>query len=184
MVTMDDFGLDDWPPGGCSRKHAVHVAYSRATRRAGEQLAAYVSVLDVAKRDGWTCCACGEPVPQRWTADQVDRAPVLAFAVPLADGGRYTEGNVRLAHLGCVSFADRVLERDVRRALTGAPSTKVKASGKDAQCINGHELSGDNLLKSSDGRRRCRQCRKDREAASAPSCNSGASLRSFLRARA
>ena len=60
----------------------------------------YVSVLDVARRDGWACSECGEPVPQRWTADELGRAPVLAFTVPLAEGGRYTEDGVRLAHLG------------------------------------------------------------------------------------
>ena len=146
-----------------SRSHALHVAYSRAVRRAKGKLHEYVSLPEVAGRDRWTCCACGQPVPQRWTADELGRAPVLAFTVPLAEGGRYTEANVRLAHLGCTRFADAMLGRDVRRALTGAPSTKVKASGTDTHCINGHELAGDNLLKSGDGRRRCRQCRKDRE---------------------
>ena len=164
---METFGLDDWPVGGCSRRHAVHVAYCRAVRRAGGQVHEYVSVPEVARRDGWACCACGEPVPQRWTEAEAGRAPVLAFTVPLAEGGRYAKANVRLAHHGCARFADRALERDVRRALAGVPSTKVKASGKDTHCINGHELAGGNLLSSGDGRRRCRQCRKDREMGSA-----------------
>jgi hypothetical protein len=163
MVTVEDFGLEDWPVGGVSRRHALHVAYCRATRRAKGKLHAYVNVLNVARRDRWACCACGKPVLQRWTAAETGRAPVLAFTVPLAEGGRYTETNVRLAHLGCASFADRVLARDVRLTLTGVPSTKVKASGTDTHCINGHELAGANLLKSRDGRRRCRQCRNDRE---------------------
>jgi hypothetical protein len=163
MVTMEDFGLDDWPVGGCSRSHALHVAYCRATRRAGGRLLDYVSVPEVAKRDRWTCCECGEPVPRRWTADELGRAPVLAFTVPLTEGGRYAKSNVRLAHLGCTRFADGQLERTVRRALAGVPSTKVKASGKDTHCINRHELAGANLLHAKDGRRRCRQCRKDRE---------------------
>ena len=162
---MDDFGLDDWPPGGMSRSHAIHVAYSRAVRRAGGQLQEYVSLTEVAKRDRWTCCECAEPVQQRWTAADVGRAPVLAFTVPLAEGARYVKANVRLVHLDCARFTDAALELAVRRTLTGVPTVKTKASGKDTHCINGHELTGGNLLKSSDGRRRCRQCRKDREAA-------------------
>jgi hypothetical protein len=163
MVTMDDFGLGDWPLGGISRIHAIHVAYLRAVRRAGGQLYEYVSAAEVAKRDRWACRECEKPVPRRWTADELSQAPVLAFTVPLAEGGRYAKANVRLVHLGCARFADAALELAIRRTLTGVPTVKTKASGKDTHCINGHELAGGNLLKSSDGRRRCRQCRKDRE---------------------
>lgn len=164
---MDDFGLEDWPPGGISRSHALHVAYSRAARRAGGRLHEYVSLPEVAARDGWACCECEGPVPQRWTAAGLGRAPVLAFAVPLAEGAWYVSASVRLAHLDCARFADAALERAVRRALAGVPSVKTRASGNDTHCLNGHELAGANLLRSKDGRRRCRQCRKDRETASA-----------------
>jgi hypothetical protein len=165
---MDDFGLDDWPVGGVSRSHAIHVAYCRAVRRAGGRVHEYVSLTDVAKRDGWACGVCEEAVPRRWTEAEVGRASVLAFTVPLADGGRYVKANVRLVHLGCASFADAQLGRAVRRAVTGVPSVKSRASGKDTHCINGHELVGANLLRSKDGRRRCRQCRNDRERAHPP----------------
>jgi hypothetical protein len=163
MRNHEDFGLDDWPTGGVSRSHAIHVAYIRAVRRAGRPVDEYVTVAEVARRDRWTCGACGEPVPQRWSAAETERAPVLAFTVPLAKGGRYVKANMRLTHLSCTSFADRVLARDLRLSLTGVPSTKVKASGTDTHCVNGHELAGANLLRAGDGRRRCRQCRNDRE---------------------
>lgn len=57
-------------------------------------------------RDGWRCHACGEPVPQRWAADQLRLGPALAFATPWTQGGRYDKANARLAHFGCVMFAD------------------------------------------------------------------------------
>ena len=127
---MNDFGLDDWPQGGVSRKHAIHVAYSRAVRRAGGQLQAYVSVLDVARRDGWACSECGEPVPQHWTADELGRAPVLAFTVPLAEGGRYTEDGVRLAHLRCTRFADAALEVALRRTGQACPRSRRRPAAR------------------------------------------------------
>jgi hypothetical protein len=164
MVTMSDFGLDDWPPGGVSRDHAVHVAYLRAARRAGVRAAGYVSPLDVARRDNWTCSGCGGPVPERWTAVDLNSAPALAYVSPLADGGGHSARNVRLAHLRCAPPADGKLAAALRRALAGVPTTKTRASRADTHCTKGHELAGANLLKSSDGRRRCRQCRNDRES--------------------
>jgi hypothetical protein len=163
-VTVSDFGLDDWPPGGMSRDHAVHVAYLRAARRAGVRSAAYVSPLDVARRDNWACSACGGLVPERWTAAELDSAPALAYVRPLADGGGHSGRNVRLAHLRCAPPGDGKLTAALRRALAGAPSTKTRASRTDTHCLKGHELAGANLLKASDGRRRCRQCRRDRES--------------------
>lgn len=159
---MGMWALDDWPVGGVSRDHALHVAYSRAARRAGAEVGGYVRISDVARRDKWTCAACGKPVPDEWTADQL--APVLQLAVPLAPGGRYSSRSVRLVHFGCATFADQRLAEAVRRALTGVPSTKMRASGNDTHCTEGHELAGVNLLKAADGRRRCRQCRRDRES--------------------
>lgn len=162
---MDDFGLSDWPPGGMSRDHAVHVEYSRAARRAGVRpVAAYVSPADVARRDKWMCSACGGLVPERWTAGQLDQAPALAYVKPLADGGGHSARNIRLAHLGCVELADGKLAAALRRALANVPSVKTRASKNDTHCTEGHELAGANLLKASDGRRRCRQCRNDRES--------------------
>jgi hypothetical protein len=161
---MDALALSDWPVGGVSRDHAVHMAYLRAARRAQARQVSYVSPGDVARRDRWLCSACGEPVAQQWTATTADAAPVLAYVVPLADRGAYVRANVRLVHYRCAG-ADRQLGAELRRALGATvPSVKVKASGKDTHCINGHELAGENLLKSSDGRRRCRQCKRDREA--------------------
>jgi hypothetical protein len=160
---MGTWALDDWPVGGISRDHALHVAYSRAIRRAGGRVGGYVRPSDVARRDKWACAACGKPVPGEWTAERL--APVLQLTIPLGPGARYTSRSVRLVHFGCATFADKRLEEAVRRALTGVPSTKMRASGTDTHCTEGHELAGANLLKASDGRRRCRQCRNDREAA-------------------
>jgi hypothetical protein len=163
-VTGADSGvwaLDDWPVGGVSRDHALHVAYARAARRAGAGPGEYVRPSDVATRDGWSCAACGGPVPDEWTG--VKRAPALELAAPLEPGGRYTSASVRLVHFGCATFADRRLAAAVRRALTGVPSVKSRAAAGDTHCAEGHELAGANLLKAADGRRRCRQCRSDRE---------------------
>ena len=162
---MEDFGLDDWPAGGASRDHAVHKAYCQATVRAGGRLVEYVSSLDVARRDRWACSACGEAVPQRWDAGGLALAPVLVFTVLLAEGGRYARANLRLAHYGCARFADPVLARALARVLAGDPNARQRAGKNDLECIKGHLLAGANLLKSADGRRRCRQCRRDRDRA-------------------
>jgi hypothetical protein len=164
---MAALALTDWPVGGISRDHAVHIAYLRAARRAGAEVS-YVSPGDVAKRDRWVCSACGGPVASSWTAAEPAAAPAFAFTVPLGEGGAYVKRNVRLVHYGCVPAGGRQLGRMLRHALTSSPpSVKVKASGRDTHCTEGHDLAGDNLLRSSDGRRRCRQCRRDRERATA-----------------
>ena len=160
---MADFRLDDWPLGGMSRDHAVHVAYCSAVRRAGGRLVEYVSPRDVAKRDKWECSACGGPVPQHWDADGLAGAPVLVFRVPLAEGGRYAKANMQLAHFRCADLADPVLVIALTSALGPAGRPRIRAGKGDTHCLKGHELAGPNLLKASDGRRRCRQCRKDRE---------------------
>ena len=164
MVTVADFGLGDWPPGGMSRDHAVHVAYCRAVRRAGGRLVDYVSPGEVAQRDRWACSACGGPVGQRWDADGLDGAPVMVFRVPLAEGGRYAKANMQLAHFRCAHLADPLLVKALTSALGPAGRPKVRAGKGDTHCLEGHELAGGNLLRSSDGRRRCRQCRNDRES--------------------
>jgi hypothetical protein len=43
------------------------------------------------------------------------------------------------------------------RALAGDPNARVRAGKNDAECLKGHLMSGVNLLKSADGRRRCCQ---------------------------
>lgn len=160
-VPLPDFGLADWPRGGRSVDHAVHVAYLRAARRAGALSVAYVSPSRVATRDGWACSACGGPVLQRWTAAEVADAPALAYVKPIEDGGAYSERNLRLAHQRC-ALADGRLAAALRQVLGGPPARPRSRPG-DTHCGAGHELAGANLLKSSDGRRRCRQCRNDRE---------------------
>jgi hypothetical protein len=158
--------LTDWPPGAVSRDHAVHVAYIRAARRARRGVKVeYVSPGEVAKRDRWACAVCGQAVRKHWTADQLAEAPAFTFCVPFAEGGDYTKRNARFAHYGCVTPGDPHLRRGLERALAGDLAAKARAGRRDTLCTKGHRLAGDNLLKSSDGRRRCKQCRRDRERA-------------------
>ena len=164
---MNVFGLDDWPSGCQRRSHAVHVAYVRAAQRVGERPWQYVDALKIAGRDRWTCSVCGGPVPEHWDSGAVGQAPALTFIEPLELGGRYAKANLRLAHLDCAGLTDPQLLRTLRRALGGGLDAKVRASRSDTHCLKGHELAGANLLKASDGRRRCRRCRNDRERGSA-----------------
>jgi len=165
---MDDFGLDDWPQrvsSAGSRQGRMHVMYLRAGIRAGVPCGWIFTVDDVAKRDRWLCHVCREPVPQRWTAGELTRAPALTFATPWADGGRYDKANARLAHFGCITFSDPAFGRRLGQLLVRDLTVKARAGSQDETCTKGHELTGSNLLNASDGRRRCRQCRQDREAA-------------------
>jgi hypothetical protein len=166
-----DFGLDDWPPrgrGSASRELRMHAIYLSWARKAGIDGSIFTA-SDAAARDGWNCSACGDPVPQRWAAEDAGRAPALAFAVPLDAGGRYELGNARLAHFGCAAFPDAALKRRVGALLVRDLAVKAHAAPGDDECPKGHELAGGNLLPSRDGRRRCRQCRNDRARTSARS---------------
>jgi len=168
MVRMDVFGLDDWPGRPSSagpRKIRVHVMYIRAAIRAGAPMGSIFTADDVAKRDRWRCQVCGEPVLQRWTAGELPRAPALTFAVPWAQGGRYDKANARLAHFGCITFADPGFGRRLGQLLVRDLTVKARAGSQDETCTKGHRLTGENLMSSTDGRRRCRQCRQDRERA-------------------
>ncbi len=118
----------------------------------------------MAKRDHWTCHVCGQTIRGSWTAAELDTAPALTFAVPWADGGRYDRANARLAYYACAAITDKTLRRTLAIALTTSITAPPRASNDDATCLHGHPLTGDNLLKGSDGRRRCRQCRRDRES--------------------
>jgi hypothetical protein len=162
-----DFGLDDWPPPGRrgrgSRQVRMHSVYLGHARRMGVPTGYIFNADEIAARDGWACAVCGEPVPQRWTAAQLGQAPALTFAVAWADGGRYDQANARLAHFGCAMFPDAGLQSRLGAVLVRDLAVKAHAAPGDQACGNGHELSGANLLKSRDGRRRCRQCRNDRE---------------------
>lgn len=165
---MDDFGLDDWPQRVSSagpRKIRVHVMYIRATIRSGVPCGQIFTVGDVAKRARWRCHMCREPVLQRWTAGELPRAPALTFAVPWAEGGRYDEANARLAHFGCITFADPAFGRRLGQLLVRDLAVKARAGSQNETCTKGHRLTGENLMSSTDGRRRCRQCRRDREQA-------------------
>jgi hypothetical protein len=158
--------LTDWPADTRRpRSILIHMAYLRAGRRAGVRTGWIFTPDEIASRDKWTCAICGHAVLHRWTADQLGCAPVYTFRVPWAEGGRYDQANARLAHYGCATPADRHLRRALERALAGDLAVKAKASRNDTHCTSGHPLSGANLLKASDGRRRCRQCRRDRERA-------------------
>jgi hypothetical protein len=161
---VDTLTLDDWPPGHPSRSHRVHAAYLRAARRAAARKVAYIRAADIASRDKWACTACGQPVPQAWTATQLATAPALTFAVPWEDGGSYTRANARLVHYGCAQFSDSMLRRQLAAILTSDIGAPLRAGKDDETCTQGHPLAGANLLSSSDGRRRCRQCRNDRES--------------------
>jgi hypothetical protein len=168
-VTRDQpvFSLDDWPPGNRaktgSRQVRIHKAYLAQARRRSVPAGWIFLAADVARRDRWTCAMCGEPVPQRWTAAELEQAPALTFAVAWAEGGRYDEASARLAHFGCAVFADAGLRRRVGALLVRDLEVKAHAAAGDETCASGHPLSGDNLLRARDGRRRCRQCRNDRE---------------------
>jgi hypothetical protein len=168
MVTVSDFGLGDWPPPGSDagpRHWRLHLMYLPVAKRLGVPRGRLFSIADVAKRDGWRCHACGEPVPQRWTAAQLDQTPALTFATAWSEGGGYDEANARLAHHGCAVFPDAAFGRRLGQLLVRDLSVKARAGRRDETCTEGHPLTGANLLKASDGRRRCRQCRRDREAA-------------------
>jgi len=168
MVTVDDFGLGDHPPPGSDagpRDWRVHLVYLAVARRLGVPRGALFSIADVAVRDGWRCHGCGGPVLQRWTAERLALAPALAFATAWSEGGRYDKANARLAHHGCVVFPDAAFGRRLGQLLVRDLAVKARAGRADETCTQGHALAGANLLKSSDGRRRCRQCRRDREAA-------------------
>lgn len=162
------FGLDDWAPGdrarNGSRQLRMHKIYLAAARRSGIRVSIFTAD-DVGERDGWSCSVCGAGVPQRWTAAEAGRAPALTFAVSWADGGRYDRDNARVAHFGCAVFPDEGMRRRVGALLVRDLAVKAHAAAGDDTCGKGHPLSGDNLLSASDGRRRCRQCRKDRESA-------------------
>ena len=166
---MDDFGLDDWPPPGRTdagpRQLRMHVMYLRVARRLGVPLGWIFTIADVVKRDGWQCHVCGEPVPERWTDAQLAQAPALTFAKPWSEGGRYDKANARLAHYGCAPFPDAAFARRLGQLLVRDFGVKARAGTADETCTKGHKLAGANLLNASDGRRRCRQCRRDREAA-------------------
>lgn len=43
--------------------------------------------------------------------------------------------------------------------------TFAAANARKSECINGHELSGDNLMPTRANERRCRQCDRERQAA-------------------
>lgn len=163
------FTLDDWAPGvrasSGPRQIRLHMIYLQQARRAGIPHGWIFTARTVADRDGWSCSVCGAPVPQRWTAGQLDRAPALTFAVAWADGGRYDEANARLAHYGCAVFPDPGVRRRAGALLVRDLAVKAHAAPGDETCPKGHRLEGANLLKASDGRRRCRQCRRDRERA-------------------
>lgn len=141
-----------------------YLMYMHLAKRLGVPRGWLFTADDVAKRDRWRCHACGEPVPQLWTAAQLGQAPVLTFATPWAEGGRYDKANARLAHYRCAVFPDAGLGRRLGQLLVRDLSVKARAGKADETCTQGHPLAGANLLKSSDGRRRCRQCRKDRES--------------------
>lgn len=166
---LAQFGLDDWAPGERAsvgpRKIRLHMIYLARARKTGVPRGTIFTAGTVADRDGWACTACGGPVPRRWTAAELDRAPALTFAVPWADGGRYDEANARLAHFGCAVFPDAGVRRRVGALLVRDLAVKAHAAASDEACGQGHPLTGANLLKASDGRRRCRQCRNDRERA-------------------
>lgn len=167
MVTMDDFGLRDWPPSGrnTSPRHVrMHMIYLAAARKAGVKRGWIFTAETIAQRDRWRCFVCGETVLQRWSAAEVDRAPALTFATAWSEGGAYDKRNARLAHFGCAAFPDAAFGRRLGQLLMRDLSVKTHASRDDETCTRGHELAGANLLKSSDGRRRCRQCRRDRES--------------------
>jgi hypothetical protein len=163
------FALDDWPPGDRaktgSRQVRMHKAYRGYARRAAVPQGVIFLAADVAKRARWTCAVCVEPVPRQWTDGQRDQAPALTFAVAWADGGRYDEAYARLAHFGCVVFPDAGLRRRVGSLLVRDLAVKAHAARLDETCPRGHALAGANLLKARDGRRRCRQCRNDRDRA-------------------
>ena len=161
---MDSLTLGDWPPGHRPRRIRIHAAYLRAARRAGIKSGWMFTTDDVASRDKWTCHACGHAVPRTWTTAELATAPALTFATPWAHGGQYDKANARLAHYGCIAFADPALARAIAQALTSDLTAPVRAARDDETCLYGHPLTGPNLLKNADGRRRCRQCRNDRES--------------------
>ena len=168
-----EFSLDDWAPDDRAavgpRKIRMHAMYLRLVRRMGVPHGWIFTLDDVAARDRWLCVVCGSPVPQRWSAGQLGQAPALTFAVAWADGGRYDKANAQLAHFGCASFPDEGLRRRVGQLLVRDLAVKAHAAADDDTCSKGHELTGANLLRAKDGRRRCRQCRKDREREQADS---------------
>lgn len=165
---VDTLTLADWPPGHRSRAIRIHQAYLRAARRAGARTGWIFTIGDVAKRDRWACAVCGQPVPQSWAPGELATAPAYTFTVPWADGGRYDKASARLAHYGCATPADPHLARALAHALTSTLDGRERAGRHDETCTQGHPLAGANLLKASDGRRRCRQCRNDRESAKTP----------------
>jgi hypothetical protein len=161
------FGLGDWAPRERavtgSRQLRMHRIYFMQADRMGVRCGFIFTVDDVAERDGWTCAVCGAPVLQRWVAAELGQAPALTFAVAWADGGQYDKANARLAHFGCAVSPDEGLRRRVGQLLVRDLAVKAHAAAGDETCSKGHALTAANLLKSGDGRRRCRQCRNGRE---------------------
>lgn len=60
-----------------------------------------VELGDVAKRDGWLCQICGEPVDMN-TSDYL-RQPTIDHIQPLSRGGLHSITNCQLAHFSCNS---------------------------------------------------------------------------------
>lgn len=163
------FGFNDRAPGdragNGSRELRLHMIYMRRAVRADVPRGFIFTAADVVARDGWSCSVCGGQVPERWTAAGLGQAAALTFAVPWAAGGGYDLDNARLAHFGCAVFADAGLRRRIGALLVRDLAVKAHAAAGDETCGKGHVLTGANLMKAADGRRRCHQCRRDREQA-------------------
>lgn len=64
----------------------------------------------------------------------------------------------------CVNPAHLEPKTQAENILRGRGPTAINAA--KTECINGHPLSGDNLFIAAQGRRKCRQCKRERERAS------------------
>lgn len=84
----------------CSKPCRYRAAYwGRRGRQAGVEREPY-TLAEIAKRDGWRCSICGDPVDSAlFYPDPM--APSIDHVVPLALGGDDTTANVALAHLRC-----------------------------------------------------------------------------------
>lgn len=70
---------------------------SKATRRAKIKGSKYESVnpLEILRRDGWTCQACGSSTPRKHRGTIRDDAPEVDHIQPLAVGGSHTRDNLQ-----------------------------------------------------------------------------------------
>lgn len=57
--------------------------------------------LEVLRRDGWRCQACGKGTPRRLRGSFVDDAPELDHIIPLSRGGAHTRANTQCLCRAC-----------------------------------------------------------------------------------